>query len=143
MSKRPTNAQREEVAKRAEFLCEYCLSQEKYSNSTFEVEHIISISKGGKTVSENLAFACSNCNKHKSHRISALDKETKKQSAFYNPRKDIWSEHFLWNEDFTQIFGLTEKGRVTVSELKLNRQNVVNLRKILAAAGEHPPKLTT
>jgi 5-methylcytosine-specific restriction endonuclease McrA len=143
MSKRPTNAQREEVAKRAEFLCEYCLSQEKYSNSTFEVEHIISISKGGKTISQNLAFAFSGCNKHKSHRISALDKITKNEAAFYNPRKDIWSEHFSWNEDLTQIVGLTEKGRVTVSELKLNRQNVVNLRKILAAAGEHPPKLTT
>ena len=56
MSNRPTNAQRDEVSKRAEGLCEYCQSQEKFSNSTFEVEHIIAISKGGKTISENLAF---------------------------------------------------------------------------------------
>jgi len=141
MTKRPTNAQREDVFKRAEGLCEYCQSQEKYSNSTFEVEHILPISKGGETILKNLAFACSGCNKHKSHRISALDKNTKTEVSFYNPRKDIWREHFAWNEDFTEIIGLTAKGRVTIKELKLNRQSVINLRRVLLIVGEHPPNL--
>ena len=141
MSKRPTNAQREEVSKRAEYLCEYCLSQEKFSNSTFEIEHIIALSKDGKTVLANLAFACSGCNKYKSHRISAFDTETKTEVSFYNPRKDVWSEHFAWNEDFTVIIGLTPIGRTTVEVLKLNRQGLLNQRELLGKFGKHPPNL--
>ena len=34
-----------------------------------------------------------------------------------------------------------EKGRVTIKVLKLNRQRVTNLRKILVLAGEHPPNM--
>lgn len=140
MSNRPTNAQREEVSKRAKCLCEYCLSPEDFSNSTFEVEHIHPLSKGGETVSENLAFACSGCNKFKSTKTEAFDSESQTTVKFYNPRKDIWNEHFVWNEDFTEIIGLTAKGRVTIKVLQLNRQRVVNLRRILILAGEHPPK---
>jgi HNH endonuclease len=141
MSNRPTNAQRNEVCKRAKGLCEYCQSQENYSNSTFEVEHILPVSKGGKTVLENLAFSCSGCNKYKSHRISVFDKVTETEVFFYNPRKDYWSKHFCWNEDFTEIQGLTAKGFVTIKTLKLNRQSVKNLRRILVTVGEHPPYL--
>lgn len=140
MSNRPTKAQRDEVFKRAEGLCEYCQSQEKYSNSTFEVEHIIPISKGGEKILENLAFACSGCNKSKSDKVSAFDLQSQTETLFYNPRKDVWLEHFAWNEDFTEIAGLTAKGRVTIKGLKLNRKNVVNLRKVLLIVGEHPPQ---
>jgi 5-methylcytosine-specific restriction endonuclease McrA len=73
MSSRPTKAQRDEVFKRAKGLCEYCKSQEKYSNAAFEVEHIIPISQSGETILENLALACSGCNKFKSNRTSAFD----------------------------------------------------------------------
>jgi thioredoxin reductase len=51
------------------------------------------------------------------------------------------NEHFVWNEDFTEIIGKTAKGRVTIKVLKLNRQSVMNLRKILVLAGEHPPNM--
>jgi 5-methylcytosine-specific restriction endonuclease McrA len=94
MSDRLTVSQRNEIYKRANGLCEYCLSPEKFSSSTFEIEHIFPTSLGGKTVLENLALSCSTCNKHKSHRISINDSETKKTVSFYNPRKDIWREHF-------------------------------------------------
>jgi hypothetical protein len=141
MSSRPTKAQRDEVFKRAKGLCEYCKSQEKYSNAAFEVEHIIPISQSGETILENLALACSGCNKFKSNRTSAFDVRTRTETEFYNPRKDIWREHFVWNADYTEIVGLTAKGRVTVKAMKLNRQAVVNLRRILAMVGEHPQKI--
>jgi 5-methylcytosine-specific restriction endonuclease McrA len=141
MSNRPTIAQREQISKLAKGLCEYCQSQENYSNSTFEVEHIFPVSKGGKTVLENLAYSCSGCNKYKSHRISVFDKATKTDVFFYNPRKDSWNKHFVWNEDFTEIVGSTAQGRVTITALKLNRPQVVNLRKLLSIVGEHPPNL--
>ncbi len=114
MSNRPTAAQREEVFKRAKGLCEYCQSQETYSNSTFEVEHILPISKKRETVLENLAFACSGCNKLKSDRIGSFDAQSQTEVEFYNPRKDSWHKHFVWNEDFTEIIGKTAKGRVTI-----------------------------
>jgi hypothetical protein len=141
MSNRPTAAQREEVLNRAKSLCEYCQSQENYSNSTFEVEHILPISKAGKTVLENLAFACSGCNKFKSDRIAGFDAQSQTEVEFYNPRKDRWHEHFAWNEDFTEIISKTPKGRVTIKALKLNRKNLINLRRVLILAGEHPPNI--
>lgn len=38
-----------------------------------------------------------------------------------------------------QIIGLTPTGRATVEALRLNRPEVVNLRRLLFAHGEHPP----
>jgi hypothetical protein len=35
--------------------------------------------------------------------------------------------------------GLTSIGRATIEALQLNRQNLVNLRRMLYAMGEHPP----
>jgi hypothetical protein len=37
------------------------------------------------------------------------------------------------------IVGLTPTGRATIEALKLNREPLVNLRRLLYAAGEHPP----
>jgi hypothetical protein len=37
------------------------------------------------------------------------------------------------------IIGLTPTGRATIEALHLNRANVVNLRRVLYALGEHPP----
>lgn len=141
MSNRPTIAQREEVFKRARGLCEYCQSQEIYSNSTFEIEHILPISKTGETILENLALACSGCNKFKSDRTAGFDAQSQIEVEFYHPREDFWHEHFAWNEGFTEIVGKTAKGRVTIKVLKLNRKNLINLRSVLVIVGEHPPNI--
>jgi hypothetical protein len=37
------------------------------------------------------------------------------------------------------ILGVTPVGRATVDTLQLNREALVNLRRVLVAAGEHPP----
>lgn len=60
-------------------------------------------------------------------------------APLYHPRQQKWGEHFAWNEDFTHIVGLTPTGRATVEALQLNRDGVVSLRRVLYAAGEHPP----
>jgi hypothetical protein len=90
---------------------------------------------------ENLALACQGCNGHKSTKTEAVDTISRTTAIFYNPRKDSWNEHFVWTEDFTEIIGKTAKGRVTIKVLKLNHQRVMNLRRILVLAGEHPPKM--
>ena len=89
---------------------------------------------------ENLALACQGCSGPKSTKTEAFDLVSQTISSFYNPRNDVWREHFMWSEDFMEIIGITAKGRVTVKVLKLNRQRVMNLRRILILAVEHPPK---
>jgi len=53
---------------------------------------------------------------------------TGEKTRFYNPRKDDWKDHFVWNEDKSIIIGITPIGRATV-----------NLRTVLAKFGVHPP----
>lgn len=132
---------RKKVEERAKKLCEYCQSPLEFSSDPFSVEHIFPISKGGTDKLKNLALACQGCNAHKSTKTDAFDTISQSTAIFYNPRKDVWNDHFVWSEDFTEIIGKTAKGRVTVSVLKLNRQRVKNLRRILILAGEHPPNL--
>lgn len=132
---------REKIETRANGLCEYCRCPLEFSSNPFSVEHILPVSKGGTDDLENLALACQGCNNYKAAKTDAFDPISQSVAEFYNPRKDVWKEHFVWNEDFTEIVGLTAKGRVTVKTLKLNRETVINLRRILTMVGEHPRKI--
>lgn len=38
------------------------------------------------------------------------------------------------------IDALTEIGRVTIAALQLNRQGLVNIRRVLILVGAHPPR---
>lgn len=135
---RVTAKQRAFVKSRAKDCCEYCLSPEDYSPSTFSVEHIIPLTKGGTNHVDNLANACQGCNNHKFISVDALDPLTGETVSLYHPRRDKWNEHFAWNQDFTLIIGLTSIGRATVIRLDLNHRRVVNLRKVLHQSGLHP-----
>ena len=57
----------------------------------------------------------------------------------FHPLKQKWRDHFMWSDGFTLIIGLTPTGRATVDALQLNREGLVNLRRILYSMGEHPP----
>ena len=48
--------------------CAYCQSPQALMNVTFEVDHILPEKAGGKTVIDNLAFACPLCNAFKGAR---------------------------------------------------------------------------
>lgn len=84
-------ALRKEVASRANFRCEYCLSFAKYSFLSFHVEHIISIKHGGSSEHDNLAYSCPICNLNKGSDIATVLDDIQKPVRFYNPRKDEWS----------------------------------------------------
>ena len=131
---------RRQVAKRADGCCEYCRSQERYAMQSFSAEHIVAKSEGGKTNLANLAWACQGCNNHKYNKTSAHDPVTGEIVALFHPRRQRWSDHFIWNEDGTTVLGLSPCGRATVESLLLNRTGLVNLRRILSALHEHPPK---
>ncbi|AEE48541.1 HNH endonuclease [Haliscomenobacter hydrossis] len=126
------------VALRANYCCEYCRSQEQFSPSQFSVDHIIPSSKLGGDDLDNLCYACQACNNFKYVDTSTTDPITGQNFTLFNPRQHHWEEHFLWNEDTTELIGITPIGRATIVKLKLNRQGVVNLRKALKSLGLYP-----
>jgi hypothetical protein len=104
-----------------------------------ELDHIIPASLGGETIEDNLWQACSACNDRKNDRISARDPETGKQVRLFDPRRQIWAEHFEWVEGASVIAGRTATGRVTVHALQLNRPVLVAARQAWVEVGWHPP----
>jgi HNH endonuclease len=119
--------------------CEYCRSQTKFAIDPFVIEHIIPISRGGATISENLALACQGCNNYKYTKTEGIDPINVQTTPLYHPRTMLWNDHFAWSEDTTIVIGLTPIGRATVQTLRMNRAGVVNLRQLLHTAGQHPP----
>jgi hypothetical protein len=138
---RPSAELARAVRDRAWECCEYCRSQASFAPDPFSVEHIVPRSRGGATEAANLALSCQGCNNRKYTAMEAIDPVTGDPVPLFHPRRHSWSEHFAWNEDYTLILGLTPTGRATVEKMKLNRSGLVNLRRILADAGAHPPVL--
>ena len=138
---RLTPAQKQAVAERANYCCEYCLSQLNYSPDPFSVDHIIPRTLGGSNHLDNLAYACLGCNSRKFTSTTATDPVTGQIVALFHPRQQAWNEHFTWNEDLSQIIGLTPTGRATLERLQLNREGVVNLRHLLIKIDKHPPSM--
>jgi HNH endonuclease len=126
------------ITKRAGKRCEYCLMLLDFSHDPFDVEHIKPTSKNGKTESKNLALSCHGCNLYKSNKLTVFDFVSEESVRLYNPRKDVWGEHFTWAKRFTIIVGLTPIGRATIEALKLNRQGLINQREVLHKFGKHP-----
>ena len=134
-----TVQERRLVQERASGRCEYCLSPAAYVPDPFAVEHIIPRALGGSHRPANLAFSCQGCNSYKGADTHAVDPATGQRVPLYHPREHTWRAHFTWNEDCARLLGLTPIGRATIVKLDLNSKGVVNLRRVLARVGEHPP----
>lgn len=130
---------REVVMVRADHCCEYCKSQDKYSPTAFTIDHILPESLDGTSDSDNLAYACFLCNRLKSNKKSTFDSITEQWIPLFNPRENLWNEHFSWNENATTIIGISIIGRCTVYELQLNRKKLIEYRKCIIPFGTHPP----
>ena len=141
MPKRPhiPGRLRERVARRAGHRCEYCKCPSAYAPGPFDIEHIIPFSREGTSAPQNLAYACNGCNGFKNNKIEAKDFVSGVQVSIFNPRIANWSEHFSWSNDHLLIIGTTATGKATVELLKLNRDELVNIRSFLQLVGEHPP----
>jgi hypothetical protein len=133
-------ALREHVAAQAQQRCGYCLTSEAVVGTPMEIDHIIPQSLGGQTEEDNLWLACSLCNDHKSDRIAALDPLSGEIVRLFDPRHQVWSEHFAWAENGERIIGRTPTGRATVVALNLNRPSLVRARRAWVAVDWHPPR---
>jgi hypothetical protein len=127
------------VAEEARYRCGYCLTSERIAGLPMEIEHLIPQVLGGPTLEENLWLACSACNSFKGQRIAARDPETGQMARLFNPREQLWEDHFLWVESGARIVGRTDVGRATTNALRLNRLLLVNARRSWIRAGWHPP----
>ena len=144
MSREHLSAQLKQlVIERAHACCEYCASLARYSMSPFAIDHIRPRSRSGKTVQDNLALVCQGCNGAKYNKVTAFDPVTNRAFPLFHPRQQQWREHFAWNQSCTPMIGLTPTGRATIVAFQLNRPELINLRSVLYAIGEHPPEIYT
>jgi len=107
------------VRERAGDVCEYCqLPQHLSPMAALQIEHIIPIKHGGSSEPENLALACISCNLHKGSNLTGIDPVTDEITPLFNPREDLWEEHFVVSG--IEILGKTPAGRATVRVLNMN-----------------------
>ena len=130
---------RERVSVQARRRCGYCLTAETIVGTPMEIDHLIPESLGGITEESNLWLACSLCNDCKSNRIGARDPESEEIVRLFDPRRQLWTDHFRWSDDGDMIIGLTPAGRATVDALRPNRASLVKARQLWVVAGWHPP----
>lgn len=130
---------RRQVEQEAGNRCGYCRSSSLIMGSPLEVEHILPISEGGETTLENLWLACHRCNRFKSNRTQAQDRETGEDIPLFDPRRQRWHDHFRWSQDGTHIQGVDAIGRATVEALQMNNPYVVESRRFWVLVGWHPP----
>jgi hypothetical protein len=68
---------------------------------------------------------------------TAVDPDTGAEVPLFNPRSQIWSEHFRWDDE--RVVALTPTGRATATALAMNRPMIVAIRQEETARGRHPP----
>ncbi|MCD9187781.1 MAG: HNH endonuclease [Pyrinomonadaceae bacterium] len=127
------------VETRAEGICEYCLINISDTYFGGEIDHIISLKHGGKSVEENLAVTCQPCNRNKGSDLGSISIVSNELVRFFNPRKDIWCEHFKLVG--AEIVSLSEIGEVTAKIFGFNDDERVLERKGLIEI-EHFPSET-
>jgi hypothetical protein len=119
------------VWERANRRCEYCQFPADISLLPFQLDHIIAEKHGGPTTADNLALSCERCNSHKGPNIAGYLQG--KHVPLFNPRLDLWSDHFEWNG--AVLVGKTPVGTVTIEVLAINLPYRVALRAALIAEG--------
>jgi HNH endonuclease len=134
MSYIPENM-RKIVRNRALRCCEYCLVDEDTVFLSHEIDHIISLKHGGLNTIKNLALACALCNRYKGTDVGSIFQG--QFLRFFNPRIDIWTEHFRLDGAFIQP--LTPMGEITAKILGLNNVDRIIERQIYIESKMYPP----
>jgi len=125
------------IWQRARSQCEYCRLHQDHSLLTFEIDHVIAIKHGGRTISRNLALSCFYCNSFKGSNIASLDPRTGKLAGLFHPRRQSWRRHFRWFGP--RLIGRAATGRATIQVLMINLDLRVEHRRALREAGRFPP----
>lgn len=124
---------RQRVAARAGYCCEYCQLPEHGTSLPFQLDHVIAEKHEGETSLENLAYACLHCNSFKGPSIAGWDRQSDQVVRLFDPRRDLWSDHFEW--DGALLSARTAVGRVTIAVLRINLHYRVSVRQSLMEEG--------
>ncbi len=129
--------QREAVRQRAGGRCEYCHMPQSALAVRFHCEHVRAKQHHGGDELANLSFCCRQCNLFKGPNQAAYDPQTDELVSLFNPRADLWDEHFKVEDAL--ITGITPKGRATVELLEMNRPEYIQLRELISDFGSPSP----
>lgn len=102
----------------------------------FPIDHVIAKQHRGKTTYQNLCLSCLRCNAYKGPNLSGIDSVTGELTRLFNPRQDLWHEHFRWRGP--RLLGLTPIGRTTILVLNINDPHYVGVRRALMEEGLFP-----
>jgi hypothetical protein len=121
------------VRLRARDVCEYCLRR---SADPFHLDHIIPpalwpryvagrlagvaavTGRRGPDHLDNFAWCCPLCNESKRQRVSA--RVERRAQRLFDPRYDVWPDHFVFMRNYLIIAGITPVGLATERVLKFN-----------------------
>lgn len=128
---------RRAIADRARGRCEYCQLPQALTTLPHEVDHIRARKHRGPDTLQNTCWACAGCNAAKGTNVAGYDPDTDELVPLFNPRRDTWEAHFVW--DGPILRGRTPVGRATIEVLRINDPERVDHRRVLIAAGLFPP----
>jgi len=131
-----SEALRAVVAQRAGRRCEYCLISEEDAGFPHQADHIVSRKHGGLSTSDNLAYACILCNRHKGADIGSVDSRTGEIVRLFHPRQDRWTDHFRLRGAVIEPVSIV--GEATARLLRLNAPERIVERLLLQELGSYP-----
>ena len=96
--------------------------------SRFKSIPLLRSGTGPNRIRESGAFRV-HCNRFKGPNIAGFDPDSRQVVRLFDPRHDIWAEHFAW--DGAELQGLTAIGRLTISVLFINDSDLILMREVL------------
>lgn len=135
--------------------CEYCLLP---TASRFHVDHVIPpalwdpyttgrlgivrplTGRNGPDHLDNYAWSCPFCNEAKAQQIS--HRSGRRAYRLFDPRRDRWSDHFVFVHNYLFIVGLPGIGQATEQALRFNDARFggpLGTRHDAILVGHYPP----
>ena len=107
------------VRSRARNRCEYYQLLQRNSVLPHEIDHIRAKKHHGPTTNDNTCLSCARCNAAKGSNVAGYDPATGELVPLFNPRRDVWNEHFAW--DGAILVGRSAVGRsYKIDVLRIN-----------------------
>lgn len=125
------------VESRADHLCEYYVIHADDTYLGCQVDHVIAEKHDGPTHADNLAYACTFCNRAKGTDVGSIAPSTGEFTRFFNPRTDHWADHFVLRE--AVIESRTPIGEATAKILGFNEPERIRERETIQNIGRYPP----
>lgn len=126
-----------QVRRRAGDVCEYCRLPQASQEARFTLTMCCHGRSTGQRNWKTSLWRVFTCSLRKSARTSAVDLKTGSIAALFNPRTEVWSDHFAFTSTW-RIRGRKPTGRATIEALGMNRTAIVLIRRELVLLNRFP-----